>query len=81
LLKPGGRLVYAACSLLAAENEAVALAFSTERSADFKPIAVLDALTAARVPSPESLCNGNFLRLWPHRQGTDGFFAAAWQRL
>jgi 16S rRNA (cytosine967-C5)-methyltransferase len=23
---------------------------------------------------------GDFLRLWPHRHGTDGFFAAVWQR-
>jgi 16S rRNA (cytosine967-C5)-methyltransferase len=27
-----------------------------------------------------SLVDGDFLRLWPHRHGTDGFFAAAWQR-
>jgi 16S rRNA (cytosine967-C5)-methyltransferase len=81
LLKPGGRLVYATCSLLAAENEVVAAAFTAERSTDFKPLPVLDALTAARVAGAESLCDGPYLRLWPHRQGTDGFFAAVWQRL
>ena len=29
-----------------------------------------------------ALCtpDGAFLRLWPHRHGTDGFFAAVWQR-
>jgi 16S rRNA (cytosine967-C5)-methyltransferase len=80
LLKPGGRLVYATCSLLAAENEEIVAAFSTERAADFKPLAAQDLLAAARVDAPEDLCDGDFLRLWPHRHGTDGFFAAVWEK-
>ena len=31
-------------------------------------------------PTPTTLVRGDFLRLWPHRHGTDGFFAAVWQR-
>ena len=81
LLKPGGRLVYATCSLLAAENEAVAQAFTAERFADFAPVPAEEALRAARVDAPETLCQGAFLRLWPHRHATDGFFAAVWQRV
>ena len=27
-----------------------------------------------------SLCSGPYLRLWPHRHNTDGFYAAVWQR-
>jgi 16S rRNA (cytosine967-C5)-methyltransferase len=80
LLKPGGRLVYATCSLLAAENEVVAQAFTDERAADFVPLPAVEALQAARADAPEALCSGPFLRLWPHRHGTDGFFAAVWQR-
>ena len=30
--------------------------------------------------SPEGEAPGRYLRLWPHRHGTDGFFAAVWQR-
>ncbi len=80
LLKPGGRLVYATCSLLAAENEVIAEAFTAEQAAAFDPLPVAEALTAARVEGPEALTAGPFLRLWPHRHRTDGFFAAAWQR-
>ncbi len=80
LLKPGGRLVYATCSLLAAENEAVADAFTAERSADFQVLPAAEALAAARVEGAAALCQGPYLRLWPHVHATDGFFAAVWQR-
>jgi 16S rRNA (cytosine967-C5)-methyltransferase len=80
LLKPGGRLVYATCSLLAAENEAVADAFSTEHAAEFVPLPVEQALRAAHADAPESIISGPYLRLWPHLHRTDGFFAAVWER-
>ena len=80
LLKPGGRLVYATCSLLAVENERVAEAFTAAHAADFEAVPALAALEAARVADPASLVAGPFLRLWPHRHQTDGFFAAIWQR-
>jgi 16S rRNA (cytosine967-C5)-methyltransferase len=80
LLKPGGRLVYATCSLLAAEGEDVAAAFSHAHRQDFEPLSAFDALTAARITQPEGLVQGMYLRLWPHRQQTDGFFAAVWQK-
>jgi 16S rRNA (cytosine967-C5)-methyltransferase len=80
LLKPGGRLVYATCSLLAEENEQIAEAFSAEHVADFSPLPAIDALTAARVDAPDPLVEGPYLRLWPQVHQTDGFFAAIWQR-
>lgn len=79
LLKPGGRLVYATCSLLAAENEAVADAFTAQHQ-DFRPLPALQALQQAHVAQAESLVQGPFLRLWPHQHRTDGFFAAIWER-
>jgi len=79
LLKPGGRLVYATCSLLRAENEAIAEAFSlAEREFELLPAAPI--LARAGVEGAQGLCHGPYLRLWPHRHGCDGFFAAVWQR-
>jgi len=79
LLKPGGRLVYATCSLLRAENEAIAEAFSqAEREFELLPAAPI--LARAGVEAADSLCHGPYLRLWPHRHGCDGFFAAVWER-
>lgn len=79
LLKPGGRLVYATCSLLRAENEAIAEAFSlAEREFELLPAAPI--LARAGVEGAQGLCRGPYLRLWPHRHGCDGFFAAVWQR-
>ena len=84
LVKPGGRLVYATCSLLPQENEAIASAFSAS-SGDFIPLDVGEVLTQLKVEGAAMLCSGGengqkYLRLWPHRHDTDGFFAAVWQR-
>ena len=80
LLKPGGRLVYATCSLLSVENEAIADAFTEANRATFRPLAADEVLAAAHVEGAQTLVRNAFLRLWPHRHGTDGFFAAVWQR-
>jgi 16S rRNA (cytosine967-C5)-methyltransferase len=79
LVKAGGRLVYATCSLLQTENEAVCDAF-TQSASDFEPVPALDVLTEAKVAQAEKLITGGFMRLWPHLHATDGFFAAVWRR-
>ena len=80
-MKPGGRLVYATCSLLRAENEVIADAFSVEHADRFRALPVVDALQRAQVGDAETLVEGPYLRLWPHRHGSDGYFAAAWERI
>jgi len=80
LVKPGGRLVYATCSLLDAENEVIAAEFAAAHS-DFKPLDAAEALGKAQVERAGELVEAGMLRLWPHRHATDGFFAAAWERM
>lgn len=79
MVKPGGRLVYATCSLLRRENEDIAQAF-TAACPDFVPQPAAAVLAAAQVPGAADLDRDGCLRLWPHRHSTDGFFAAVWQR-
>jgi 16S rRNA (cytosine967-C5)-methyltransferase len=84
LLKSGGRLVYATCSILPQENEQIAQAFGLANP-DFTPLDAGEVLTGLKVPQAASLCSGgenqlSYLRLWPHQHQTDGFFAAIWQK-
>ncbi|MEJ6004503.1 RsmB/NOP family class I SAM-dependent RNA methyltransferase [Paucibacter sp. AS339] len=79
LLKSGGRLVYATCSLLNAENEDIALAFEAAHP-QFKRLPADEVLAKSHVLGSEGLVEDGFLRLWPHRHHTDGFFAAVWER-
>ncbi len=75
LVKSGGRLVYATCSLLHAENEAIIEAFLAANP-EF-------GLCDARELLPENvatLLDGPYLKLLPQKHGTDGFFAAALTR-
>lgn len=84
MVKSGGRLVYATCSVLPQENEAIAEAFGAANP-DFVLLPAGEVLTGLKVADAASLCTGGedgqrYLRLWPHRHATDGFFAAVWQR-
>lgn len=84
LVKPGGRLVYATCSVLPEENEAIAEAFAAAHP-DFVPLEAGELLAQLKVEQATDLCSGGdsgvrYLRLWPHRHQTDGFFAAIWAK-
>lgn len=78
LVRPGGRLVYATCTLRRAENEEVAQSFTAKaRPLGFAPLAVAALLgeeLATRLGAAQTLT------LRPDLHGTDGFFLAAWQR-
>jgi 16S rRNA (cytosine967-C5)-methyltransferase len=62
------RLVYATCTLRREENEEVALDFE-ESAPGWR-----------RVPPEDCATADGFFRCLPHLHGTDGFFAAAWER-
>ena len=75
LVKPGGGLIYATCSVLPAENERQIEAF-LERHPEFAAVPVTDVWRDAMGAEPPPEIAGPYLRLSPLRHGTDGFFAA-----
>lgn len=75
LVKPGGRLVYATCSILPEENENIVGHF-LEGQEGFRLANAGEILTRQHIP----LDTGRYLQLSPALHGTDGFFAAALER-
>lgn len=75
LLKPGGRLVYATCSVLEQENRKVVEAFLADHPG-FERISCRQVLDESHI----ALDSGDFLELSPQRHDTDAFFAAVVQR-
>jgi len=75
LVKVGGRLVYATCSLLPEENEAIVAAFLAANPA-FEPLNAEDVLAKQGIV----VACGEQLRLTPAAHDTDGFFAAVLER-
>ncbi|MNV58825.1 Ribosomal RNA small subunit methyltransferase B [compost metagenome] len=73
---PGGRLVYATCSLLAEENEVQAERFLASHP-DFERLDAAEIL-AARCETLK--LDGPYVQLRPDLHGTDGFFAAVFER-
>jgi 16S rRNA (cytosine967-C5)-methyltransferase len=75
LVKPGGRVVYATCSLLEEENEAIVNNFLSTH-----PDFILHPMSEVMAEQKISLIMGDYLKLFPHRHHTDGFFAAVIER-
>lgn len=76
LVKAGGRLVYATCSLLPEENEAIVESFLAAH-----PEFALRPAGMVLAEQGVALAMGDYLRLDPRDHGTDGFFAAALERM
>ena len=75
LLRPGGRLVYATCSILAEENEDIVIAFLATH-ADFHRLPAQEVLAGQGIV----IDCGEDMRLSPQKHGTDAFYAAVLER-
>jgi len=75
LVKAGGRVIYATCSLLNDENEAIVEAFLKDNT-EFKVIPAHEVLAKFNI----NLDTGEYLKLLPHLHGTDGFFAVVFEK-
>ncbi|WP_040787684.1 RsmB/NOP family class I SAM-dependent RNA methyltransferase [Massilia niastensis] len=75
LLKSGGRLVYATCSLLNEENDVIVEQFLATHP-DFELVPMSKVLAEQKIP----LEMDQYLKLLPHKHQTDGFFAAVMER-
>lgn len=79
LVKPGGRLVYATCSLLATENQDVIESFVAERP-EFAVVPAAEVLQAQGIAIDHAERFAPWFVMLPHLHGTDGFFAAVLER-
>jgi 16S rRNA (cytosine967-C5)-methyltransferase len=85
LVRPGGRLVYATCSVLDAENDSILRGF-LDNHVDFTLLPASDILNGYVDGGFGKRGDGNggkndvFLRLYPFLHGTDAFFAAVMER-
>lgn len=75
LVKAGGRLVYATCSILREENEAIAEQFLAAHP-EFQLLPMHEVMLEQKI----ALEMGDYLKLSPEQHETDGFFAAAFVR-
>ena len=76
LVKSGGRLVYATCSLLREENQGVVEAFLAKHP-EYEIMDATDVLAKQGVHLPDcAKAHAPFFVMAPHQSGTDGFFGA-----
>ena len=80
LVKRGGRVVYATCSLLSRENQDVVSAFLSAHT-DFQLIPAADVLRAQAIDITALERFAPYFVMLPHLHGTDGFFAAVLERV
>lgn len=79
LLAPGGRLIYATCSVVDAENREVVAGFLREHP-EFARLPAQAVMAQAGLALPDTMFRAADFQSTPHRHGTDGFYGAVLQR-
>jgi len=79
LVKPGGHLIYATCSVLTEENQDSVTEFLAART-DFRMLPAGPVMVAQKMAPELASDMGEYFVLSPQRDGTDGFFAAVLER-
>ncbi|HEX4584718.1 MAG TPA: RsmB/NOP family class I SAM-dependent RNA methyltransferase [Burkholderiaceae bacterium] len=79
LVKPGGRLVYATCSLLSVENQDLVAAFLSEHP-EFSVVPAAEVLRGQGIQVDEAERFAPWFVMLPHLHDTDGFFAAVLEK-
>lgn len=71
-VKPGGKLIYAVCTLARSETVETCVAFQ-QKHPDFEPLPLLNPMQSGSAPVPQ-------FHLLPEQSGGNGMFVAAWKR-
>jgi 16S rRNA (cytosine967-C5)-methyltransferase len=81
IVKPGGRLVYATCSVCRCENEGVAAQWEGDESiasSSWEPWPFPEDTWP--IPPQSSSQPPHYCKVLPHKHDSDGFFIARWKR-
>jgi len=79
LVRPGGRLIYATCSLLHDENERVALDFESGNQGHERLNLADHSVFGDADRPPINAPGTGYVRIWPHIDDCDGYFVAGWR--
>jgi len=80
LVRAGGVLVYATCSILRCENEQIVEQFLAAHD-DFRLVSPKPTLDRESVAQTDACLRGDYLAMLPHTHGTDGFFGARMEKI
>jgi 16S rRNA (cytosine967-C5)-methyltransferase len=75
-VKPGGKLIYAVCTLTRSETAEVVADFNAKFAAEFEPLILPEIM-----PKSRALASAATLTIWPQNLGGNGMFIAGWRRL
>jgi 16S rRNA (cytosine967-C5)-methyltransferase len=74
-VKPGGKLIYAVCTLTRSETNDVVADFNARFGAEFEPMILPQISESQSLPTASAT-----ITIWPQDLGGNGMFIAGWKR-